>query len=164
MVFVTINRPQKKNAFDAATIAALHEAFETLHGADHVRVVFLHHGEPLATAPVAHFQAALGSAFARLGWGLLTLDFRRYDQGLIVAELRNAPPAPGVALLVGALAGLFEHFAGRALDCALTQDTAGAEPLRFVIGLPERLERVADAVQQRRTHDEVLAELAEVRL
>ncbi len=40
-VFVTINRPAKKNAFDAATIAALREAFETLHGADHVRVVFV---------------------------------------------------------------------------------------------------------------------------
>jgi len=41
VVFITLNRPEKKNAFDAATIAALHEAFETLHGADHVRVVFL---------------------------------------------------------------------------------------------------------------------------
>ncbi|MGQ2990435.1 MAG: enoyl-CoA hydratase-related protein [Brevundimonas sp.] len=41
VVFVTINRPAKKNAFDAATIAALYEAFETLQGADHVRVVFL---------------------------------------------------------------------------------------------------------------------------
>ena len=41
VVFVTINRPQKKNAFDAATIAALFEAFETLHGADRVRVVFI---------------------------------------------------------------------------------------------------------------------------
>ena len=41
VVFVTINRPRKKNAFDAATIAALHEAFETLHGADRVRVVFI---------------------------------------------------------------------------------------------------------------------------
>jgi len=38
---VTIARPEKRNAFDAATIAALREAFETLHGADHVRVVFL---------------------------------------------------------------------------------------------------------------------------
>ena len=38
-VFVTINRPHKKNAFDAATIAALHETFETLHGADRVRAV-----------------------------------------------------------------------------------------------------------------------------
>lgn len=41
VVFVTINRPAKKNAFDAATIGALREAFETLHGADHVRVVFV---------------------------------------------------------------------------------------------------------------------------
>ena len=41
VVFVTINRPQKKNAFDAPTIAALYEAFETLQGADRVRVVFI---------------------------------------------------------------------------------------------------------------------------
>lgn len=41
VVFVTINQPAKKNAFDAATIAALHEAFETLHGADRVRAVFI---------------------------------------------------------------------------------------------------------------------------
>lgn len=40
-VFVTINRPAKKNAFDAATIAALRDAFESLHGADRVRVVFV---------------------------------------------------------------------------------------------------------------------------
>jgi methylglutaconyl-CoA hydratase len=38
---VMINRPGKKNAFDAATIAALREAFETLQSADQVRVVFL---------------------------------------------------------------------------------------------------------------------------
>ena len=41
VVFITINRPEKRNAFDAAVIAALHEAFETLHGADRVRVVFV---------------------------------------------------------------------------------------------------------------------------
>ncbi|MDP2764790.1 MAG: enoyl-CoA hydratase/isomerase family protein, partial [Brevundimonas sp.] len=41
MVFVTINRPDKRNAFDAPTIAALYETFETLQGADHVRVVFI---------------------------------------------------------------------------------------------------------------------------
>ena len=41
VVFVTINRPAKRNAFDAPTIAALFEAFETLHGADNVRVVFI---------------------------------------------------------------------------------------------------------------------------
>ena len=38
---VTINRPGKKNAFDEETIAALHDRFETLRVADHVRIVFL---------------------------------------------------------------------------------------------------------------------------
>jgi methylglutaconyl-CoA hydratase len=38
---VTINRPSRRNAFDQATIAALREAFETLHGADHVRICFV---------------------------------------------------------------------------------------------------------------------------
>lgn len=40
-VTVRLNRPAKKNAFDADMISALREAFETLHGQDHVRVVFL---------------------------------------------------------------------------------------------------------------------------
>jgi methylglutaconyl-CoA hydratase len=38
---VLLNRPEKRNAFDAEVIAGLHRAFETLHGADTVRVVFL---------------------------------------------------------------------------------------------------------------------------
>ena len=38
---VTLNRPDRKNAFNDELIAALHEAFETLHGAEGVRVVFL---------------------------------------------------------------------------------------------------------------------------
>ena len=38
---VLLNRPDKKNAFNAEMIAGLHQAFETLHGADHVRVAFL---------------------------------------------------------------------------------------------------------------------------
>ena len=41
VVFITINRPEKRNAFDAPTIAALRETFETLHGADNVRIVFI---------------------------------------------------------------------------------------------------------------------------
>ncbi|HQP21416.1 MAG TPA: enoyl-CoA hydratase-related protein, partial [Phenylobacterium sp.] len=41
VVEVVLNRPERKNAFDAALIAALHEAFLTLHGSEHVRVVFI---------------------------------------------------------------------------------------------------------------------------
>lgn len=38
---VTLNRPEKRNAFDELMIANLAEDFETLKGADHVRVVFV---------------------------------------------------------------------------------------------------------------------------
>ena len=38
---VILNRPEKKNAFNQEVIGGLREAFETLHGADHVRVVFV---------------------------------------------------------------------------------------------------------------------------
>jgi methylglutaconyl-CoA hydratase len=40
-VTVWINRPERKNAFDSSTIAALHQMFETLHGQDGLRAVFL---------------------------------------------------------------------------------------------------------------------------
>jgi len=38
---VVLNRPARKNAFDADLISAMNEAFETLRGAEGVRVVFL---------------------------------------------------------------------------------------------------------------------------
>jgi methylglutaconyl-CoA hydratase len=38
---VTLNRPERRNAFDAPTILALTEIFETLQGAEGVRIVFL---------------------------------------------------------------------------------------------------------------------------
>lgn len=38
---ITLNRPEKRNAFDELMIANLSEHFETLKGADHVRAVFV---------------------------------------------------------------------------------------------------------------------------
>lgn len=38
---ITLNRPDKRNAFDELMIANLSEHFETLKGADHVRAVFI---------------------------------------------------------------------------------------------------------------------------
>jgi methylglutaconyl-CoA hydratase len=40
-VTVWINRAEKRNAFDSTTIAALHQAFETLRVQDRLRVVFV---------------------------------------------------------------------------------------------------------------------------
>lgn len=82
VVFVTINRPDKRNAFDAPTIAALYEAFETLQGADHVRVVFI--------------RGAGGtfSAGADLGW---MADAARWSEG------DNRDDAMGLAKMLKAL-------------------------------------------------------------
>ncbi len=41
VAMVTLNRPDRRNAFDELMIQTLAEHFETLKGADHVRVVFL---------------------------------------------------------------------------------------------------------------------------
>ncbi|MBD7940836.1 enoyl-CoA hydratase-related protein [Brevundimonas guildfordensis] len=99
VVFITINRPQKKNAFDAATIAALYEAFETLHGADRVRVVFI--------------RGAGGtfSAGADLTWMRDAADWSESDNrddAMGLAKMLKAlhdVPALTVALVEGAAMG-----------------------------------------------------------
>lgn len=99
VVFVTINRPAKKNAFDAPTIAALYEAFETLQGADHVRVVFV--------------RGAGGtfSAGADLGWMRDAADWSESDNrddAMGLAKMLKAlhdVPALTVALVEGAAMG-----------------------------------------------------------
>ena len=99
VVFVTINRPAKKNAFDAATVAALYEAFETLQGADHVRVVFV--------------RGAGGtfSAGADLGWMRDAADWSEGDNrsdAMGLARMLKALhdiPALTVAIVEGAAMG-----------------------------------------------------------
>lgn len=99
VVFITINRPEKKNAFDAATIAALYEAFETLHGADKVRVVFI--------------RGAGGtfSAGADLNWMRSAADWSESDNrddAMGLAKMLKAlhdVPALTVALVEGAAMG-----------------------------------------------------------
>ncbi|MBJ7484740.1 enoyl-CoA hydratase-related protein [Brevundimonas sp.] len=119
VVFVTINRPQKKNAFDAATIAALHEAFETLHGADHVRVVFL--------------RGAGGtfSAGADLSWMRDAADWSESDNrddAMGLARMLKAlhdVPALTVAIVEGAAMG-----GGAGMVCACDMAVA-VEGARF---------------------------------
>jgi methylglutaconyl-CoA hydratase len=98
-VFVNINRPQKKNAFDAATIAALYEAFETLHGADNVRVVFIRGAGGTFSA-----GADLGWMADAAGWS----ESDNRDDAMGLAKMLKALhdiPALTVALVEGAAMG-----------------------------------------------------------
>ena len=119
VVFVTINRPHKKNAFDAATIAALYEAFETLQGADNVRVVFI--------------RGAGGtfSAGADLAWMRDAIDWSEgdnRDDAMGLAKMLKALhdiPALTVALVEGSAMG-----GGAGIVCACDMAVA-VEGTRF---------------------------------
>jgi methylglutaconyl-CoA hydratase len=118
VVFVTINRPAKKNAFDAAVIAALHEAFLTLHGADTVRVVYL--------------RGAGGtfSAGADLAWMRSAADWSESDNrddAMGLAKMLKAlhdVPALTVAIVEGAAMG---GGAGIVAACDMAVAVEGAQ-------------------------------------
>lgn len=99
MVFVTINRPAKKNAFDAPTVAALYEAFETLQGADHVRAVFIRGAGGTFSA-----GADLGWMRDAAGWS----EGDNRDDAMGLAKMLKAlhdVPALTVAIVEGAAMG-----------------------------------------------------------
>ncbi len=99
VVFVTINRPRKKNAFDAATIAALHEAFETLHGADRVRVVFIR-------GAAGTFSAGADLNWMRDAAGWSEADNRTDAMGLArMLKALHDVPALTVAIVEGSAMG-----------------------------------------------------------
>jgi len=107
-VTVTLNRPQKKNAFDFELIGALREAFETLRDQETIRVVFV--------------QGAGGtfSAGADLEWMRDAVEHTEDDnrddamQMAIMLKHLHDIPALTVALIEG---GAFGGGAGLAAAC-----------------------------------------------
>jgi methylglutaconyl-CoA hydratase len=117
-VTVTMNRPAKKNAFDEGLISALAEAFDTLSGAEGVRVVFV--------------RGAGGtfSAGADLDWMRAAIDRTESDNRADAMELAKMLkalrdlPALTVALVEG---GAFGGGAGLAAACDMAIATADAK-------------------------------------
>ncbi len=115
---VVLNRPLRRNAFNAELIAALHEAFETLQGAEGVRIVFL--------------RGAGGtfSAGADLDWMREAADRSEADNRDDAMQLARMfkslwdIPALTVALVEG---GAFGGGAGLAAACDQAVATADAK-------------------------------------
>lgn len=107
VAYLTLNRPRKKNAFGPALILALIDAFETLAGADHVRIVFLRGG------------GGVFSAGADLDWMAESADWLEddnFEDALRLARMLkhlNDLPQLTVALVEGAAFG-----GGAGLVCA----------------------------------------------
>ena len=115
---VVLNRPARKNAFDADLISAMDEAFETLRGAEGVRVVFL--------------QGAGGafSAGADLDWMRQAADRTEsenrddaHDMAVMMKRLHDLPQLT-VALVEGPA---FGGGAGLAAICDLAVATRDAK-------------------------------------
>ena len=114
---VIINRPERKNAFNAEVIAALRAAFDTLEGADGVRVVFL-------TGAGGTFSAGADLEWMRDAADHTEADNRDDAMAMAVMLKRLYDlPALTVALIEGAA---FGGGAGLAAACDLAFATQGA--------------------------------------
>jgi len=117
-VTVSLNRPERRNAFNAELIAALAEAFETLHAQDGVRVVFL------------EGVGGTFSAGADLDWMAAAAQHTEQDnredafQMSRMLKALHDIPAATVALVDG---GAFGGGAGLACACDLAVATAEAK-------------------------------------
>jgi methylglutaconyl-CoA hydratase len=117
-VEVSINRPQTNNALNGEVAQALTEAFETLHGADHVRIVFLR-------GAGSTFSGGADTEWLRTAATDWTeADLR--DEAMLVANMLRALtaiPALTVALIEGEAIG---GGAGLAAACDLAVATRSA--------------------------------------
>jgi enoyl-CoA hydratase len=124
--WITLNRPEKLNALDAASIEALHVAFEAAGSAASVRVVVLTGAGPkafVAGADIAQMQA-LTPAEAR--------DFSRRGQ-LLMSRIEQLGK-PVIAMVNGfALGGGFEL--AMACHLRLAADTAKVGQPEVNLGL-----------------------------
>lgn len=117
-VTVVLNRPGRKNAFDADLISAMEEAFRTLAGAEGVRVVFV------------RGEGGMFSAGADLAWMRSAVDRSEADNREDAFELAKMLkqlwdlPALTVALVEG---GAFGGGAGVAAACDMAIATADAK-------------------------------------
>jgi methylglutaconyl-CoA hydratase len=114
---VVLNRPARRNAFDADLISAMEEAFRTLQGAEGVRVVFV------------RGAGGMFSAGADLEWMRAAADRSEGDNredalamAVMLKQLWDMP-ALTVALIEG---GAFGGGAGVAAACDLAIATADA--------------------------------------
>jgi uncharacterized protein len=133
-------------------------------------------GRPVRDLALAKFQAHLTELFSHHGWGKVTLDLSRHDQGLIVVGVSDPifaailkpdekPTQPVDSLMAGILAGLFTELFGQDLDCYQTKCKAlGHGDSVFVVGLTSRLAGVPAWQEAGKAHDQILRELANVRV
>jgi uncharacterized protein len=134
------------------------------------------HGQPLREFPLAKFRAVLTDMLNHHGWGRVNVDFSKHDQGLVSISVQEPifasllgqdekPTKPVESLMCGIFAGLFGELFSQDLDCVQTKCRAtGADASLFLLALTSRLAGVPAWQDAGKTHDQILRELANVRV
>ncbi|MGL4423191.1 MAG: V4R domain-containing protein, partial [Gemmataceae bacterium] len=124
----------------------------------------------------AKFQTSLMELFSHHGWGLMKFDLTKHDQGLILVSTADPifaallpaeekPTQPVDSLMAGILGGFFADIFQQDLDCVQTKCRAlGHDASVFVIGLSNRLAGVPAWQEAGKSHEQILKELANLRV
>lgn len=110
-----------------------------------------HYQQEVTTADFVYFEQWLRAAFSFYGWGELELDFSLQDQGVVQCWLKGSVLARLLGdledkyvchIFAGMFASMFTKLAGRELDALeIACARSGAERCRFVVAMPEYIER-----------------------
>ncbi|MFO0937371.1 MAG: V4R domain-containing protein [Gemmataceae bacterium] len=132
-----------------------------------------YYGKPLREFSLAKLQSCLADYFSHHGWGRMNFDLSRHDQGLIVvtsteplyAGIVGKSQTPVESLTAGILAGLCSELFGQDLDAVQTKCKAcGHDATTFIVGLTTRLAGVPAWMENGKNHEQILRELANVRV
>lgn len=128
-----------------------------------------YYGTDLDEADYAAFEAFLVIVFADHGWGTLEVDFDMAEEGLLEFRLRNSIFARLVTgtdqpvvdhIFTGFFAAIASTFSGETLEAIEIASTrSGAPSCRFLVGMPERVDRARELALDGASTEELLSAL-----
>ena len=121
--------------------------------------------------PMSMFTLLFKSFWEEHGWGDIHVDWETgFQHGLFEIHVNNPAFSDIFSdntelnddIFVGVLEAFFNHFSGQELKCYQTsnQQNESMNTSSFILGLPERLEKVPDMVLSGKSHQEIKEAIA----
>lgn len=127
-----------------------------------------YYGKPIAQMEMVELLQSLKQCWKTHGWGILNLEMNYYQQGFLIATVKNSAFAevanledrPQCFLEAGIFSAFFSALTGHNLHCVQTScESMGADCNYFVIGTPDRLKPVEGWLEENRDHKTIMNRL-----
>jgi hypothetical protein len=124
--------------------------------------------KPLAQMEMIEFLQCWKQCWKTHGWGTIDLDMSYYQQGFMVAQVKNSAFAqmglsfkrPMCFVEAGILSAFFSQLTGENLHCVQTAcESLGAEYNYFILGLSKRLKPAEAWVEEQQDHETIMKRL-----